>query len=148
VKFFAGSQRGPSVTLRPDDVNNDNGVDIVDLGLLADAYNSSASIPKWNQNADLNADGKVNIPCRLTAMCAEDGRLRPKEAMFMSCRTRSISFILSAFLVLCCVAARPAFAQTTPVPPLMNFQGHLAKLDGTYSITFSLYDAQTGGNLK
>ena len=48
----------------------------------------------------------------------------------------------------------PAFAQVAPVPNIMNFQGRLAKPDGTpvahgtYSVLFSLYDALTGGNLK
>ena len=44
------------------------------------------------------------------------------------------------------------FAQSvTPIPSLMNFQGRLAKsdgtpvLDGTYTIRFSLWDAATGG---
>ena len=44
-----------------------------------------------------------------------------------------------------------AFAQVQPVPPLMNFQGRLAKpdgtplTDGTYSVTFSLWNAASGG---
>src|SRR5262249_54500628 len=44
-----------------------------------------------------------------------------------------------------------ALAQITAVPPLMNFQGRLAKPDGTpvadgnYSIRFSLWTAPTGG---
>jgi hypothetical protein len=47
-----------------------------------------------------------------------------------------------------------AFAQSAAVPPLMNFQGRLAKPDGTpvpndtYSIFFTLWDAATGGNEK
>lgn len=48
-----------------------------------------------------------------------------------------------------------ASAQTvTAVPPLMNFQGRLTKsdgnplADGTYTVTFRIYDAQTGGNLR
>src|SRR5262245_15534324 len=47
-----------------------------------------------------------------------------------------------------------AFAQILPVPPLMNFQGRLAKpdgtpvADGTYSIRFSLWDNASGGTEK
>ena len=47
-----------------------------------------------------------------------------------------------------------ANAQVAPAPYLMNFQGRLAKpdgtpvSDGTYSIQFSLYDAVTAGNQK
>jgi len=46
------------------------------------------------------------------------------------------------------------FAQVAPVPPLMNFQGRLTTPvgnplpDGTYTLTFRIYDAQTGGNLR
>ena len=59
---------------------------------------------------------------------------------------------LSALLA---VLAPTAFAQTVaPVPSLMNFQGRLAKPNGTpvtdgfYTVTFRIYDAQTGGNLR
>jgi hypothetical protein len=47
-----------------------------------------------------------------------------------------------------------ALAQVSAVPPLMNFQGRLAKPDGTpvsdgnYSITFTLFTAATGGTQK
>ncbi len=47
----------------------------------------------------------------------------------------------------------PAFAQVSPAPPLMNFQGRLAKPDGTpvpdgsHTVKFSLYNAVTGGTL-
>jgi hypothetical protein len=47
-----------------------------------------------------------------------------------------------------------AFAQITAVPQLMNFQGRLAKPDGTpvpdgtYSVRFSLWTAATGGTEK
>jgi hypothetical protein len=45
-------------------------------------------------------------------------------------------------------------AQVTPAPSLMNFQGRLAKpdgtpvADGTYSVRFSLWTAQSGGTEK
>ena len=54
-----------------------------------------------------------------------------------------------AGLLLCLPA--PVFAQTTPIPPIMNFQGRLAKPDGTpvpdskYQITFSIFAASSGG---
>ena len=46
-----------------------------------------------------------------------------------------------------------AFAQVSPVPPLMNFQARLAKPDGTplpdgtYTVTVSLWDIATGGSI-
>ena len=49
-------------------------------------------------------------------------------------------------------AGRYTFAQVAPVPPLLDFQGRLAKpdgtavADGTYSIRFSLWDSLSGGN--
>lgn len=61
---------------------------------------------------------------------------------------------LATVLLLFAISA-PAFAQSvTPVPPLMNFQGRLAKPDGTpgtdgnHTVVFTLYDAVTGGNVK
>ena len=57
------------------------------------------------------------------------------------------AFLLVALLML----SVSAFAQTTSIPPMMNFQGHLAKPDGTpvpdgnYQITFSIFAAATGG---
>ena len=47
----------------------------------------------------------------------------------------------------------PSFAQVTAAPPLMNFQGRLAKPDGTpvpdgnHSVVFSFYTAPMGGSL-
>ncbi len=62
---------------------------------------------------------------------------------------------LSLLAPLMALAASGVAAQTVaPVPSLMNFQGRLAKPDGTpvadgvYSIRFSLWDAATGGNEK
>jgi hypothetical protein len=56
-----GDVTGVAATLRPGDVNNDNKVDIFDLGLLADAYLTTPASPKWNPAADLNNDQKVDI---------------------------------------------------------------------------------------
>jgi hypothetical protein len=59
-----------------------------------------------------------------------------------------------SLLALLLLSACPAFAQTTPVPPLLNFQGRLARPDGTpvpdatYSLQVTLYDAVTGGTQK
>ena len=61
------------------------------------------------------------------------------------------AFSLSALLLMLSVSA---FAQITPVPSLMNFQGRLTKRDGTpladgfYTVTFRIYDAQTGGSKR
>jgi hypothetical protein len=51
--------------------------------------------------------------------------------------------------------ALPAFAQVSPAPSLINFQGRLANASGTpvpdgsnYTVTVSLWDAATGGNPK
>ena len=57
------------------------------------------------------------------------------------------AFLLVVLLML----SVSVFAQTTAIPPMMNFQGHLAKPDGTpvpdssYQITFSIFAASTGG---
>jgi alpha-tubulin suppressor-like RCC1 family protein len=56
-----GDVTGLTATLLPGDVNNDNTVNIADLGLLADAFNTTSSSGHWNANADLNCDGMVNI---------------------------------------------------------------------------------------
>jgi len=60
---------------------------------------------------------------------------------------------LSALALLLSLGA--ANAQTiTAAPNTMNFQGRLAKPDGTpvpdgvHTVTFRIYDAQTGGNVK
>lgn len=59
--------------------------------------------------------------------------------------------LMSALLILSSI---PAFAQVVAAPQLMNFQGRLAKPDGTpvangnYSIRFSLWTAVSGGTEK
>jgi hypothetical protein len=61
------------------------------------------------------------------------------------------AFVLAIALLL---MQTVAFAQTDPVPNVMNFQGRLAKPDGTpvpdanYTLRFSLWDAPTGGTEK
>jgi hypothetical protein len=45
----------------PGDVNGDGTVDIIDLGLLAEAYGSTSTSPNWNQTRDINDDGVVDI---------------------------------------------------------------------------------------
>jgi alpha-tubulin suppressor-like RCC1 family protein len=61
VNASGGSVSGVTATLLPGDINNDNTVNITDLGLLADAFNTTPASAGWNPNADLNCDGKVNI---------------------------------------------------------------------------------------
>src|SRR5688572_6880622 len=64
-----------------------------------------------------------------------------------------MSHILSLLAVLL-VLSVSALAQVSAVPPLMNFQGRLARPDGTpvadgnYSLRFSLHDALSGGTEK
>jgi hypothetical protein len=78
----------------------------------------------------------------------------------MITRRRSNLFLHSQALclLLCLLSgtlpASRVTAQVAPVPSLMNFQGRLAKpdgtpvADGTYSIRFSLWDAVAGGTEK
>jgi hypothetical protein len=61
VDTTGGDVSGVSTTLPPGDINGDNVVNILDLGLLADAFGSDPSSAKWNPDADLNDDGTVNI---------------------------------------------------------------------------------------
>jgi hypothetical protein len=61
VDASGGDVPGVTATLLPGDVNGDNRVNILDLGLLADAFNATPSSSKWNANADLNCDDRVNI---------------------------------------------------------------------------------------
>ena len=57
-------------------------------------------------------------------------------------------------IALLLMASLSTFAQIAAVPQRMNFQGRLARPDGTpvangtYSVTFSLYDALTTGARK
>ena len=52
-----------SVTLPAGDINGDNSVDVLDFGLLVNAYGSRASDPNSGYNAavDLNGDGVVDV---------------------------------------------------------------------------------------
>lgn len=65
---------------------------------------------------------------------------------------RKFSTLLCALWIL--IGAGSLFAQVAPAPSLLNFQGRLARPDGTpvsngnYSITFSLWTAATGGVKK
>jgi hypothetical protein len=61
VNASGGSVTGVNATLVPGDINNDNKVNITDLGLLSDAFNSQPGALNWNVQADLNCDGKVDI---------------------------------------------------------------------------------------
>jgi hypothetical protein len=56
-----GDVTGLTATLLPGDVNNDNRVDITDLGLLAAAFGATSASPNWNANADLDGNGIVDI---------------------------------------------------------------------------------------
>jgi photosystem II stability/assembly factor-like uncharacterized protein len=56
-----GDVSGVNATLLPGDINNDNKVNIADLGLLADSFGRNQGQTGFNPNADLNGDNKVNI---------------------------------------------------------------------------------------
>jgi kumamolisin len=56
-----GAVSGLAVTLPAGDINNDNAVNIVDLGLMADTFGKSQGQTGFNPNADLNCDNKVDI---------------------------------------------------------------------------------------
>jgi hypothetical protein len=61
VDTTGGDVSGVNATLLPGDVNNDNKVGILDLGLLADSFGKSQGQAGFNPNADLNCDGKVSL---------------------------------------------------------------------------------------
>jgi hypothetical protein len=61
VDASGGDVTDVAATLLPGDVNNDNKVGIIDLGLLADSYLKSQGQSGFNPNADLNCDDKVDI---------------------------------------------------------------------------------------
>jgi hypothetical protein len=61
VDASGGDVSGVTATLLPGDVNNDNRVNITDLGLLADTFGRSLGQTGYNASADLNADDKVTI---------------------------------------------------------------------------------------
>lgn len=51
-----------SITVLPrTDLNKDGVVNILDLGIIANAFGSLPQNPRWNPAADVNNDGKVNI---------------------------------------------------------------------------------------
>jgi hypothetical protein len=43
------------------DLDGDDDVDMADLMIAALAFGSTSSNPRWNANADINADGKINM---------------------------------------------------------------------------------------
>ena len=66
---------------------------------------------------------------------------------------KTMKRIASITALLLLALSAPAFAQVSPVPPLMNFQARLAKpdgtpvADGTYTVTLSLWDVASGGSV-
>ncbi len=62
-------------------------------------------------------------------------------------KTRLLTLAVIVLLALSALAS-------ASVPPMINYQGKLMKpdgtpvADGTYSITFTIYDAETGGNIR
>ena len=43
------------------DLNDDGGIDVLDLDIAAASFRSFPRHPHWNPAADINIDGKVNI---------------------------------------------------------------------------------------
>ena len=43
------------------DINNDDKVDITDIGIVAKAFGSNPTRQRWNPACDLNGDGRVDI---------------------------------------------------------------------------------------
>lgn len=52
---------GLEVVLAGGDANDDNVVNIDDLGILANAFNTSPGDPSYDARADLSCDGQVDI---------------------------------------------------------------------------------------
>ena len=61
VNTTSGDLTGLTVSLSTGDVNNDNQVNLDDLGLLADAFDTFPGDLLWNVQADLNCDQQVNL---------------------------------------------------------------------------------------
>ena len=61
VDVTSGDATGFVAALHGGDANNDNHVDIMDLGLLADFYNTDAGDGYYDSRADFNCDGHVDI---------------------------------------------------------------------------------------
>jgi len=43
------------------DVNGDGKVDVKDIGIVARAFGSTPSDPRWAPAADLNGDGRIDV---------------------------------------------------------------------------------------
>ena len=74
IKNWSFEERGDSVYECPpwetnnggwrelrSDINGDGYINVVDLGILSDAYLTKSGDPDYNPNADINADGYVNV---------------------------------------------------------------------------------------
>jgi hypothetical protein len=46
---------------KPEDLNTDGKVDILDITIFAKAFGSTPASPRWNPKADIDRSGKVNI---------------------------------------------------------------------------------------
>jgi serine-type D-Ala-D-Ala carboxypeptidase/endopeptidase len=56
-----GNVSGVSVALIGGDANDDNSVDVLDLDVLIQAFDSTDGAPNWIEGADLNCDGSVDV---------------------------------------------------------------------------------------
>jgi hypothetical protein len=64
------------VVTPPSDVNTDGRVDLLDLDLVAAAFNSRPGTPSWNPAADVNKDGTVDV-CDLVVVGTAFGWEQP-----------------------------------------------------------------------
>ena len=43
------------------DINDDDKIDMIDIGIVTRAFGSHPGHPRWNSEADVNQDDKVNL---------------------------------------------------------------------------------------
>jgi len=105
--------------------------------------NDPGLFARWQEIRPLASNTFLSTLASRTGALAKETRLM-KRAPLCS--------LLALLLMLLTLSA--SFAQIVAVPNSLNFQGRLAKPDGTpvpdntYSIRFRLFDALTGGNVK
>jgi len=62
--FYLGTQVSNSLTFGVvllGDIDNNGRVDMIDIGLVCDAFGSEPGDPNWNENADINVDERVDM---------------------------------------------------------------------------------------
>lgn len=61
IDVSSGNVSGVTAVLKTGDANNDNAVDVLDLDLLLQAFDTEPEFPNWNDGADFNCDGSVDV---------------------------------------------------------------------------------------